>query len=297
MPDEVFTWTPPTPRDEHVRWSEDEILEAIAYLYRTAVDAGYVLAERPDKSNRKEKAVDAILKSPAGKTIAVEITAVEAFEDRFKTGKLSNDFLDPVERRLAHTVRRGVWCELPDRPFKHGENWEEMAEDLASYIEKTSSSLEEGMTIHEVSGLPEPFTLTYDPFFTVPFFFGMSSSAREETWSHLEACMIQALEHKRERLAGYSADGDRTSLVITSTEVYRLPWDRAYAAFVLAERAVGTAHVQDVVFAFTGNVDRIILMVFKGDALLKAAVNHVVMRFEPEHADAWLARWSKPGAV
>jgi hypothetical protein len=278
---------------EHL--SDDLLLECALSIYQQTVDSGYHLTSRPDRDKRNLPAVDGIFTAAASDPVAIEITELQTFQDQLKTRALFARYLKPIERDLARRLPRGIWCQLPTDPFVPGYDWSIFGELLSTYILRRSKSLPLGGTHHRIDGLPFAVSLGRDPKgWPLPFCFVRDNPPADQIRVDLLNHMLKALNHKREELRELQREGYRTALMLTSADCnyYCITWDLVYKVFLEAERRVGSSHVQDILFAFTGDYGTAYCMAFKSGTAFREALNSSTMKFGPEHADLWAEKVS-----
>lgn len=269
----LLEWTAPSSRDRDKPWPDDAVLNGVTFVYQRALDPSYSIDHRPDQVSRNAPAVDGILVAPSQSRIAVEITQAETYEGQRRTQSLVADFLRDAERRLSPVLPPGVTCELPVHPFQRGSDWKDIVSRIEEYISSIGHNLQPGAVEHHVPGVPFPFWVGYTPGSILRFRFERADPPPEVVDAELVQIMTKALRHKSEELRSYKEAAYRTSLVITSADRYLVSWHRAYRLFREAERLGETGHIDDVLFALTGDTVSIPFLVFKGDVALRNAVN------------------------
>lgn len=266
--DHVFKWRAPNSRNPGELWPDEVVLEFTLAAYQECVDPALRIIDRPDRPDRRNPAVDGVLAS-SSRRIAVEITEVQTFADQLKTRSEVDAYLGPIEAELALELPLGTSCELPVHPLPPGHDWKKIGQLLATCIMSAVESLEPGAYRQSIDGVPFAFWLAYHPGSPLPFRFSRSNPSYAEIQTGLAAAMVKALGHKRPQLRNLADRGDRTVLVLTSHDAnfYRVTWDSAYNAFRHAQALVGSDHVRDVLFSFTGDCSFLYCLPFKGDPL------------------------------
>ena len=289
MRDNAFECRLPSDRDRH-RGRPDELdLQCALTVYQRNVDPGYRLLVRPDRVDRKNRAVDGIFVCANHEPIAIEITELLTFKRQSETRVLFAKHLREIEATLARRLPSGIWCELPADPFVPGHDWSCWGEALAAYIQEAAGSLLPGGRYHRIAGLPFDILLCVEPSWPMPFRFVRSNPPDDQISADLLSNMVKALHHKRDKLLELRARGYRTALMITSADAnfYRMTWDRAYRFFLEAEKQIGSHHVTDVLFAFTADLTITRCMAFKGEPAFRDVLNARGMKFGPEYAHLW----------
>ena len=284
---ELFEWKPAAPRDQLARWSDDAVLAAVASAYQECVHSQYAVTHRPDERNRSTREVDGVLEAPGALPVAIEITALESFGGQLLDDSRVEKLLSAFQMDLASELPAGLWCIIPVHSFQPGVDWIDARTRLASFLRQEASRLVAGSSIHEVPGIPFRVKLQYDPRLNVPFRIFRAAPPADQITADLVMSMEKALSHKKARLAEYKANGYRTVTVIDGADSALVSWTEPYRAFLAAEKTIGTEHASDVLFAMTGDHNRIYCMAFKGDLALRQALNPVNLKFGPEHAHIW----------
>jgi hypothetical protein len=188
---------------------------------------------------------------------------------------------------LASELPAGLWCIIPVHSFRPGFDWIDARTRLAAFLRQVAPSLAAGASIHDVPDIPFRVKLQYDPRLNVPFRIFRAAPSTEQISADLVKSMETALSHKKARLAEYKTNGYRTVTVIDGSDTALVSWTEPYRAFLAAEKTIGSEHASDVLFAMTGDHNRIYCMAFKGDIALRQALNPVNLKFGPEHAHIW----------
>jgi hypothetical protein len=132
-----------------------ELVKLFLSRYKDAEGNDYKLAARPDITERKEKAIEAIAKDKYGRCLAIEHTLIQPFE-----GKMADDdrFLTVFER-----LRKDESLPLPDRfidvlvptsAIPTGFKWEDVGVKVYEWFKNTRESFPlDGESEHSIPSL------------------------------------------------------------------------------------------------------------------------------------------------
>lgn len=228
-----------------------------------------------------------MLEAPGVPPVAIEITALETFAGQLLDESRVEKLLSSFQIELASELPFGLWCIIPVHSFSPGFNWLAARARLAAFLRDVAPTIAAGSSIHDVEGIPFRIKLQFDPRLNVPFRIFRAAPPQDQISADLTKSMETALAHKKARLAEYKADGYRTATVIDGADSALVSWTEPYRAFLAAEKTIGSEHVSDVLFAMTGDHNRIYCMAFKGDPEFRHALNPQNLRFGPEYAHVW----------
>jgi len=248
------------------------------------VHCEYTITRRPDQHNRSSREVDGVLDAPGTSPVAIEITALETFEGQLLDESRVEKLLSSFHIELASELPAGLSCIIPVHSFLPGFDWIAARTRLATFLRQVASTLVPGASIHDVQGIPFKIKLQYDPRLDVPFRIFRAAPPATQISADLVKSMETALSHKKARLAAYKSNGYGTVTVIDGADSALVSWTEPYRAFLAAEKTIGSEHASDVLFAMTGDHNRIYCMAFKGDSAFRDALNPVNLKFGPEYA-------------
>jgi hypothetical protein len=286
MADDVFEWRPAQPREPFARWAEDDVIGAAVAAYQRYGCSSYALAERPDHINRRGREIDAILRATDCQPVALEHTQLQSFAGQLMDDKRVNDLLAPLNETLSSMLPRGLWCIVPTHAFVAGSNWVVIRDRIVEFLRSVAPTLAPGTATHVLPGVPFSIHLKYEPRLATTFRFTRASPSQTDIRRDLVASMEAALEHKRERLAEYARDGYRAVLLIESADMSLISHVEPYQAYIAASQTV-PEHAQDVLFAQTGDWNRIYVYGFRGEEQFLNRLNVPNLKLGARYLQEW----------
>ena len=187
--------------------------------YNTCQSHQYQIVSWPDEESRQTREIDAYAEAPGAIPLAIEHTRVETFFGQFQDNARFGDQYGQLEVELKHSFDFHLTLSLPVFAFQKGTKWASIKERIRAWLLANASSLPEGWSSHQINGVPFSVGVNKDKNLTSSFIVARHAPSDEEIQIELVLTMASALNSKNDQLSRYRASGERTFLVLESSDI------------------------------------------------------------------------------
>jgi hypothetical protein len=141
---------------ENFERDDIELVKLFLTYYKDAQGNSYDLTARPDKFERKEKAVEALAKDKDGHVLAIEHTLIQAFEGQKADDPRFEAVFEPLQKDESLRVpERLIEVFPPAFSVPTGVDWNEIEQRVYEWFKESREKFpKEGDSEHDIPGLP-----------------------------------------------------------------------------------------------------------------------------------------------
>jgi hypothetical protein len=231
-----------------VRTQEDQAIEMVLAAIKRVSGAAYRVTRRPDQGNRERSDVDAYAEAEGASVLAIEHTRLETLAGQARDDAWFERGLGPLEG-----VPLGCPLRLnpPHQNVVPGQDWADIRARIAHWAIERADELPEGLSEHQVPGVPFDLTVEKPPIGEPGIHLGRMEPVGDRD-AQLLATMHVALDHKRDALERYRRERASAVLVLESEDVVLTSVQAIYKAFLLAARGRSRPWLDQVWLVRTG---------------------------------------------
>jgi hypothetical protein len=183
-------------------WTDRDIALALGDRYGAAIGKTFDSVTWPDEKKRggqNAPSVDAVLESADGQRLAIEVTKIESYPDQRSDDSRFLALVDAVQPVVGSLFPKGVEFHVPYSGFPRGLNWHAIDSAIRDFLLNLArmNTLTPGPSRHEISGVPFPLLITYEPELNLPASFARIAPPQTTRRDALFESVKEALGHKR----------------------------------------------------------------------------------------------------
>lgn len=265
------------PREQEQR-AIDLVLGALNHVEGTS----HQVERRPDRLNREAAEVDAYAEGPGAPPLAIEHTRLETFAGQARDDAWFLEALGSLEGLELPCLLR---LYPPHVNVGPGQDWKGICARIRSWAIESASSLPEGVSTHEIPGVPFLVLVEKVSDGERVMRIGRMEPAGDRA-EQLLATMDAALDHKAQALERYRRQGAVAVLVLESEDVALTHEGEIYLALLRVTRQRPRPWLDQVWLVRTVTGERPYCLL--GPDELMAAANPENLRFGRAFEEMWL---------
>lgn len=250
----------------------------------------YTITRWPDKENSQTRDIDAYAIAREAIPLAIEHTRVESFFRQIEDNARFGDHYGQLEAELKHAFSYHLTLSLPLFAFQKGTKWSVIKNTIREWLLIKASSLPEGPSSHQISGVPFSVRIERDSQLSDSFFVARRAPSDEDIQIELMLNMSRALNNKNDQLKKYRADGARTVLVLESSDMALVSPGCLCKAFLEAQSRASTSNIDEFWLARSyifGSEAGCHFYCLSGPEKIMDRVNPPNFMWGPQHSEYW----------
>ena len=129
--------------------------------------------------------------------------------------------------------------------FQKGTKWAAIKDTIRAWLLANASTLPEGGSSYQISGVPFSVRINKDTRLSNSFFVARRAPSDEDIQIELMLTMAGAFDNKNDQLSKYKALGERTVLVLESPDMALVNPASHYKAFLEAQNHATTSNIDE----------------------------------------------------
>jgi len=269
---------------------QNRVIKSLVEKYNECKHCKYKIVRYPDQENSATKDIDAYATAPGERPLAIEHTNIESFSGQFADNKRFAQHYGELETDLKDAFDFRVRLYLPVFAFRKGTNWKQARNTVRDWLLQNASSLPDGFSPVQVSGLPFSIGVHKDGKGSSRFTVARWAPANADVDVEATLNIARALENKNDQMKKYRDEGAYNILVLESSDIALVDHITLYKAFLQASERVPILNIDEVWLASTyAPDDPCDLLCFLGPDEVMDTVNPGNFQLGPRHAKIWRA--------
>jgi hypothetical protein len=272
-----------------MKWSEEAVIDSAIKVYARCGLGAYRVHSRPDKlkNHRNQPEIDATATAAGKPNLAIEHTRLQSFDGQLMDDSRIKELCVPLAKEIAAEVPNGISCVIPILAFVRGFSWNQVQNAIREYLTQNAKNFPTGISHHGIADVPFPVKIHNDPDSITPFYFVREAPSKSRIERELVASMELALGHKKDRLQDYRNNGNRSVLLVESSDTALINHIYVYTAYLTAQKTVEAEHLTDLLYGMTGDPEQVHWLCFKGAPELQECLNPPNFMIGTDYEEYW----------
>ena len=269
---------------------QNRIIKSLVEKYNECKHCEYKIVRYPDQENSATRDIDAYATAPGERPLAIEHTNIESFSGQFADNKRFAQHYGQLETDLKDAFDFRMRLYLPVFAFRKGTNWKQARDTVRDWLLQNASSLPDGFSPVQVSGLPFSIAVHKDGKGSSRFTVARWAPASADVDVEATLNIARALENKNDQMKKYRDEGAYNILVLESSDSALVNHSTLYKAFLQALEMVPIPNIDEVWLASTyAPEDSCDFLCFLGPEKIMDAANPDNFQPGTPYAEIWRA--------